>query len=48
MDGTKAGPAVIQHGCTDVLKGAATEIKRRFEGGLIAEQMSLMALVKLQ
>ena len=48
LDGTKEGPAVIEEGCDDLLKGTAKEIKRRLEAGKISESLSLMALAKAQ
>lgn len=46
LDGTKAGPAIIEENCEDLLKGVATEIKRRLADGKISESLSLIALSK--
>ena len=45
LDGTKAGPAVIQTGCENLLESAIKEVKRRLEGEHISERINLMALV---
>ena len=44
LDGTKTGPVVIEEDCQSLIKGAAQEIKRRLEAGIITEQLSVMAL----
>jgi len=44
LDGTKAGPHVIEGGCEDVLRGSIKEIKRKLEAGEISESMSMMTL----
>ena len=42
--GCKEGPLIIQENCTDVLKGAAVEVQRRFATQEITDQASVMAL----
>ena len=43
-DGLKQGPQVIEEGCSDVLKAAVKEIKRRLEAGEISDSLSVMTL----
>ena len=40
----KKGPLVISEGCTDVLRGAVGEIKRRLDAGEISDQLSMITL----
>ena len=40
----KKGPNVIAEGCSDVLRGAVSEIQRKLGAGEISEQLSMMTI----